>query len=113
MQFTYQKSEEAKQGNSIVTTIDSYIQYVAEKYLDEAVETEHAVGEDNWKFGLGVAAGAEQAGIGVGGQQQAASDTQGEQGFLVIHGSALVRVNRQSSGLAVHTGPGGVWWQPG
>lgn len=41
MQFTYQKSEEAKQGNSIVTTIDSYIQYVAEKYLDEAVETEH------------------------------------------------------------------------
>ncbi len=41
MTFTYQKSEEAKQGNSIVTTIDSYIQYVAEKYLDQAVETEN------------------------------------------------------------------------
>lgn len=40
MLFTYQKLEEAKQGNSIVTTIDSYIQYTCEKYLDTAVAEE-------------------------------------------------------------------------
>ena len=38
MPFTYEKVEEAKQGNSLVLTIDSYIQYVAEKYLNEAVD---------------------------------------------------------------------------
>lgn len=38
MPFTYEKMEEAKQGNSLVLTIDSYIQYVAEKYLNEAVD---------------------------------------------------------------------------
>ncbi len=40
MPFTYQMLEEAKKGNSIVTTIDSYIQYTAEKYLDDAVAEE-------------------------------------------------------------------------
>ncbi len=40
MPFTYQKVEEAVQGNSLVTSLDSYIQYVCEKYLDEAVEAE-------------------------------------------------------------------------
>ncbi len=38
MPFTYEKVEEAKQGNSLVLTIDSYIQYVAEKYINEAVD---------------------------------------------------------------------------
>lgn len=38
MPFTYEKVEEAKQGNSLVLTIDSYIQYACEKYLDNAVE---------------------------------------------------------------------------
>lgn len=38
MPFSYEKVVEAKSGNSLVLTIDSYIQYVAEKYLDEAVK---------------------------------------------------------------------------
>ncbi|MBR3144299.1 MAG: PASTA domain-containing protein [Clostridia bacterium] len=38
MPFTYEKVEEAKQGDSLVLTIDSYIQYACEKYLDNAVE---------------------------------------------------------------------------
>ncbi len=41
MPLTYQKVEDAQKGNSLVTTIDSYIQYVAEKYIDEAVEIEN------------------------------------------------------------------------
>lgn len=40
MRFSYEKVEEAKQGNSLVLTLDSYIQYVCEKYLDIAVEQE-------------------------------------------------------------------------
>ncbi len=40
MPFTYQKMEEAKKGNSIVTTLDSYVQYTCEKYLDAAVAEE-------------------------------------------------------------------------
>lgn len=38
MPFTYQKVEEAQAGNSLVTTIDSYVQYVCEKHLDTAVD---------------------------------------------------------------------------
>ncbi len=38
MTFTYKKVEEAQAGHSLVTTLDSYIQYVCEKYLDQAVE---------------------------------------------------------------------------
>lgn len=38
MPFTYQKVEEAQAGNSLVTTLDSYIQYVCEKHLDTAIE---------------------------------------------------------------------------
>lgn len=41
MPFTYEKVEEAKKGNSLVTTLDSYVQYVCEKYLDAAVEENH------------------------------------------------------------------------
>lgn len=40
MQFSYEKVEEAKQGNSLVSTIDSYVQYICEKYLDIAIEQE-------------------------------------------------------------------------
>jgi len=38
MPFTYEKVEEAKQGNFVGLTIDSYIQYVCEKYIAEAVD---------------------------------------------------------------------------
>ena len=41
MPFSYERVEEAKQGNSLVSTIDSYVQYVCEKYLDAAVEENH------------------------------------------------------------------------
>ncbi len=37
MPFSYEKIVDAKPGNSLVLTIDSYIQYVAEKYLDAAI----------------------------------------------------------------------------
>ncbi len=38
MPFTYEKVEEAQKGNSLVLTLDSYIQYTAEKYLQTAIE---------------------------------------------------------------------------
>ncbi len=38
MPFTYEMVEEAKQGNSLVLTIDNRIQYVVEKHLRQAVE---------------------------------------------------------------------------
>lgn len=38
MPFAYEKIIDAKPGNSVVTTIDEYIQYVVEKYLTQAVE---------------------------------------------------------------------------
>ena len=44
MPFSYQVVEEAKQGNSLVLTIDSYIQHIAEKYLEQAVEKNNATG---------------------------------------------------------------------
>lgn len=37
MPFSYEKQVEATPGNSLVLTIDSYIQHVAEKYLEQAV----------------------------------------------------------------------------
>ena len=40
MRFTYENVVEAQQGNSLVLTLDSYVQYVCEKYLDIAVEQE-------------------------------------------------------------------------
>jgi stage V sporulation protein D (sporulation-specific penicillin-binding protein) len=42
MPFSYQVVEDAEQGNSLVLTIDSYIQHVAEKYLEQAVEANKA-----------------------------------------------------------------------
>jgi len=38
MPFTYEKVEEAIKGNSLVLTLDSYIQYVCEKHLETAIE---------------------------------------------------------------------------
>lgn len=38
MPFSYEKVEESRQGNSLVTTLNSYVQYVCEKYLDIAVD---------------------------------------------------------------------------
>ena len=38
MPFTYEKVEEATKGKSLVLTIDSYIQYACEKYLQAAIE---------------------------------------------------------------------------
>ncbi len=40
MRFTYENVVEAQQGNSLILTLDSYVQYVCEKYLDIAVEQE-------------------------------------------------------------------------
>ncbi len=37
MPFSYEKMVDATPGNSLVLTIDSYIQHVAEKYLEQAV----------------------------------------------------------------------------
>ena len=37
MRFTYEKVEEAIKGTSFVLTMDSYIQYTAEKYLETAI----------------------------------------------------------------------------
>lgn len=44
MKFSYEYVEEAKKGDSLVLTIDTYIQEIAEKYLDEAV-TENKAAE--------------------------------------------------------------------
>ncbi len=38
MRFTYEKVENAVKGTSLVLTLDSYIQYTAEKYLEVAIE---------------------------------------------------------------------------
>ena len=42
MPFNYETMVEAQPGNSLVLTIDEYVQGVAEKYLDEAVQTNQA-----------------------------------------------------------------------
>ncbi len=38
MPFSYEKVEEATKGKSLVLTLDSYVQYTAEKYLETAIE---------------------------------------------------------------------------
>ena len=57
MPFTYEKVEEARQGNSLVSTLDSYIQYVCEKYLDAAVE-ENDIAERGAVIAMNVNTGA-------------------------------------------------------
>lgn len=44
MPFSYEKVVDAQPGHSLVLTIDSYVQYVAEKYLEKAV-TDNKVAE--------------------------------------------------------------------
>lgn len=44
MPLTYERVEDAIQGNSLVLTIDNYIQYIAEKYLEEGVFANKANG---------------------------------------------------------------------
>ena len=38
MPFSYEKVEEGTKGKSLVLTLDSYVQYTAEKYLEAAIE---------------------------------------------------------------------------
>ncbi len=38
MKFSYEYVEEAKKGDTLILSIDTYIQEIAEKYLDQAVE---------------------------------------------------------------------------
>ncbi|MBR3844813.1 MAG: hypothetical protein IKM39_04830, partial [Clostridia bacterium] len=42
MPFNYETMVEAQQGNTVTLTIDSYVQYCAEKHLEEAIEINRA-----------------------------------------------------------------------
>ena len=57
MPFTYEKVEEAVQGNSLVLTIDSYVQYTCEKYLDSAIE-QYEIAERGAVIAMNVNTGA-------------------------------------------------------
>lgn len=57
MKFTYEKVEEAVQGNSLVSTLDSYVQYVCEKHLDVAID-EEKVAERGAVIAMNVNSGA-------------------------------------------------------
>ncbi|MBQ2236991.1 MAG: PASTA domain-containing protein [Clostridia bacterium] len=56
MPFTYEKVEEAIKGNSLVLTIDSYMQYVCEKHLAAAVD-EHRAAERGAAIAMNVNTG--------------------------------------------------------
>ncbi len=57
MPLTYERVEEATQGKSLVLTLDSYIQYTAEKYLDAAIE-ENQIAERGAAVVMNVKTGA-------------------------------------------------------
>jgi len=57
MPLTYERVEEAIKGKSLVLTLDSYIQYTAEKYLEAAIE-EHKVAERGTAVVMNVKTGA-------------------------------------------------------
>ncbi|MBQ3052974.1 MAG: PASTA domain-containing protein [Clostridia bacterium] len=57
MPLTYEMVEEATQGNSLVLTLDSYIQYTAEKYLQAAIE-ENKIAERGAAVVMNVKTGA-------------------------------------------------------
>lgn len=57
MPLTYERVESAKKGNSLVLTIDSYIQYTAEKYLEAAV-AENLIAERGAAIVMNVKTGA-------------------------------------------------------
>ena len=57
MPLTYERVEEATKGNSLVLTVDSYIQYTAEKYLEAAI-AENSVAERGAAVVMNVKTGA-------------------------------------------------------
>lgn len=57
MPFSYEKVIKAQAGNSLVLTLDTYVQYVTEKYLSAAVE-ENAVAERGVALVMNVNTGA-------------------------------------------------------
>ena len=57
MPLTYEMVESAKKGNSLVLTIDSYIQYTAEKYLEAAI-AENQIAERGAAIVMNVKTGA-------------------------------------------------------
>lgn len=57
MPLTYERVEEATKGKSLVLTLDSYIQYTAEKYLEAAIE-ENKVAERGAAVVMNVKTGA-------------------------------------------------------
>lgn len=57
MPLTYERVESAKKGNSLVLTIDSYIQYTAEKYLEAAI-AENQIAERGAAVVMNVKTGA-------------------------------------------------------
>ena len=57
MAMTYERVEDAKKGKSLVLTIDSYIQYTAEKYLDAAI-AENQIAERGAAIVMNVKTGA-------------------------------------------------------
>ena len=57
MPLTYERVEEATKGNSLVLTLDSYIQYTAEKYLEAAI-AENQVAERGAAVVMNVKTGA-------------------------------------------------------
>lgn len=57
MPLTYERVEEATQGKSLVLTLDSYIQYTAEKYLEAAIE-ENKIAERGAAVVMNVKTGA-------------------------------------------------------
>ncbi|MBQ6847343.1 MAG: PASTA domain-containing protein [Clostridia bacterium] len=57
MPLTYEEVEAATKGNSLVLTLDSYIQYTAEKYLDAAI-AENEIAERGAAIVMNVKTGA-------------------------------------------------------
>lgn len=57
MPLTYERVEEATKGNSLVLTVDSYIQYTAEKYLEAAI-AENKIAERGAAVVMNVKTGA-------------------------------------------------------
>lgn len=57
MPFSYEKVEEATKGKSLVLTLDSYVQYTAEKYLEAAIE-ENLIAERGAAMVMNVNTGA-------------------------------------------------------
>ncbi len=55
--MTYERVEEATKGKSLVLTIDSYVQYSAEKYLQMAID-EHKIAERGTAIVMNVKTGA-------------------------------------------------------